>query len=120
MGPEPQLTQAPSLDHNAHLFFTPGEDPWIVYENANAEAYNICQTNQRHLIVAQIADEGLLAPKSKSSSRPWRAVARRRPLLRDRHQSERTDAGLCIAWREDTQGRPLSAGHNAALFNPPY
>lgn len=68
-GPERQLTQAPSMDRHPFLF-TRGDDLWIAYENANTEKYYVGRTNRRRLVVAKVADEGLLVPKSQSSVTP--------------------------------------------------
>jgi hypothetical protein len=72
-GPEVRLTQAPSVDRHAVLFCR-GDELWIVYENAQTgganKPYRIGATDRRRLIVAQVAPQGLLAPKGYRESSP--------------------------------------------------
>lgn len=62
-----RLTRAPTIDRHAFLF-TAENRFYIVYENAAIQQYHIGATNQRHLIVAQIGEHGLRAPKTRGRS----------------------------------------------------
>ena len=60
--PQRRLTQSPSVDRHVALFAR-GDELWMAYELAKTEKYNIGRTNSRRLVVAQVTEKGLMAPK---------------------------------------------------------
>ena len=69
MTPQRRLTESPSVDRHAALFAR-GDELWIAYELAKTEKYNIGRTNSRRLIVAQVTEKGLMAPKEPAGKSP--------------------------------------------------
>ena len=69
MTPQRRLTQSPSIDRHVALFGR-GDELWMAYELAKTEKYNIGRTNSRRLIVAQVTEKGLMAPKEAAGKSP--------------------------------------------------
>ena len=69
MTAERRLTQSPAVDRHVALFGR-GDELWAAYEHARTEKYNIGRTNSRRLIVAQVTEKGLTAPKEPAGKSP--------------------------------------------------
>ena len=82
-----RLTKSPGIDRHARLL-AHGDALWILYEHARMDGYFIGRTDERHLIAARVAPQGL-----ESTPDYWSAS----PLA-----TGRSEAGTAVF---DSQGR---------------
>ncbi len=72
-GPTRRLTEAAGIDRHPTLLAR-GDELWVIYEHARMEQYYVGRTNERHLVAAQVAPTGLLAPPGYWSASPLARV----------------------------------------------
>ncbi len=82
-----RLTKSPGIDRHAQLL-AHGNDLWVLYEHARMDKYFVGRTDERHLVAAKVAPQGLESPPNYWSASPL--------------ASNRSEAGTAVF---DSQGR---------------